>query len=113
MERLSTLRRVNDFYEHEDTALRDAFERVALEARSELLDAVQGSEAIPGVRPYRLATVDELLDAWEAFNGDVDGFITAWNDYTEGKDFPCPNVAHGVHDVTDGSCNNCGSKNRT
>lgn len=67
--------------------------------------------------------VEELIEAWEAFDADVPRssshsldvsvFFEAWGRYLTGRDTPCPNVAHGVHDVTDGSCNNCGSKNRT
>lgn len=99
---------------------RDGMQGAALglvQAVETLVTEVQGSQPIPGIRPYRLATVDELLDAWSEFDSnfeslDVSAFITAWNDYTEGKDFPCPEAKDGLHYVTDGSCNYCGDKNR-
>ncbi|MFT4284292.1 MAG: hypothetical protein QM598_05600 [Protaetiibacter sp.] len=59
--------------------------------------------------------LDRCLAAWEAFDGDVDGFLSAWVSYLTGADNPCPDdpSGAGLHYVTDGSCNYCGSKNRT
>lgn len=77
-----------------------------------LAEKLRDSGPVPGIRPYRLATVDELIDAYEAYDGDLGFFITAWNDYTAGHDFPCPESEDGIHYVTDGSCDGCGDKNR-
>jgi hypothetical protein len=80
----------------------------------ELRITVSKPDAIPGIRPYPLATVDALIDAYEAFDGhDISVFVDAWNDYTAGLDFPCPEHPAGLHQVTDGSCDLCGDKNRS
>lgn len=80
--------------------------------RAQIRNALERPEAVPGFRPFPLATVDALIEAYEAFDGDLDGFIDAWNDYTAGLDFPCPEHPTGLHQVTDGSCDLCGDKNR-
>lgn len=80
---------------------------------TELRAAVSKPDAIPGIREFPLATVDALIEAYEAFDGsDPSTFIDAWNDYTAGLDFPCPEHPAGLHQVTDGSCDLCGDKNR-
>ncbi|WP_026820027.1 hypothetical protein [Arthrobacter castelli] len=85
----------------------------AVEAdRQQIRKSLDTFDAVPGFRPFPLATVDALIEAYEAFDGDVDGFISAWNDYTAGLDFPCPEDPAGIHDVTYGSCDQCGDKNR-
>lgn len=87
--------------------------RAAKATLDEVAQALKSDQPIPGIRAYRLATVDELIDAWDAFDGDdVSTFIDAWNAYTAGEDFACPQSADGIHWVTDGSCDNCGDKNR-
>jgi|TARA_R100000482_G_scaffold124710_2_gene78566 hypothetical protein len=83
--------------------------------RAQLREAIRSDRPIPGLRPYRLATVDELLNAWDQFDsysGDVSEFVDAWNNYTAGLDFACPDSPDGLHAVTGGSCDNCGDKNR-
>lgn len=58
-------------------------------------------------------TASEIVDAWEAFDGDdVSHFTHTWDSYIAGTDFPCPGQPDGLHDVTDGSCNGCGDNNR-
>jgi sugar phosphate isomerase/epimerase len=100
-------------WKHLDQSFYEVAKEAARVARMELIAAVKGSEPIPGVRPFRLATADELIDAWDAFDGDnVSVFIDAWNAYTAGEDFACPESPDGLHDVSDGSCNGCGDKNR-
>lgn len=85
----------------------------AVEAdREQIRQALQHPQAVPGFRPFPLATVDALIEAYEAFDGDVDGFISSWNDYTAGLDFPCPSDPAGIHEVTHASCDQCGDKNR-
>jgi len=56
----------------------------------------------------RLAPIDpaQLADAFESYDGDVDGFISAWQSGDR-----CPETQHGVHQVSDGSCDMCGAKN--
>ena len=54
----------------------------------------------------------DLIEAWESLDGDVDAFISAWASYADGVDSPCPEAGDGLHQVTDGSCDLCGSKNR-
>ncbi|MDL5351149.1 hypothetical protein [Microbacterium sp. zg-YB36] len=95
----------------------DGFRRAiavaAIEAdRAQLREALASAGPVPGIRPYRLATVDELLQAWDEYRGDETAFVDAWNAYTAGEDFPCPEAFGGVHEVTDGSCDACGDKNR-
>lgn len=86
----------------------------AIEAdRVELKSALERSDAVPGFRAHPLATADALIDAYDVFTGpDISVFIDAWNNFTAGIDFPCPENPTGLHQVTDGSCNLCGDKNR-
>lgn len=81
--------------------------------RAQIRKALAQPMAVPGFRPFPLATVDALIDAYEAFDGnDVSVFVDAWNDYTVGLDFPCPEHPAGLHQVASGSCDLCGDKNR-
>lgn len=80
--------------------------------REQLLLALSGRRAVPGFRNYSLASVDQLLSAYESFDGDLNDFSRVWSDYMVGKDFPCPSAADGIHDVTDGVCKDCGDVNR-
>lgn len=82
-------------------------------AREELRSALDGSAAVPGFREYPLATVDALLDAYRVFDGDENDFVSAWNDYTAGKNFPCPAADDGLHEVVDGVCQLCDDTNRS
>lgn len=83
------------------------------EDRAQLRAVLAQSLAVPGFRPFPLATVDALLEAYEQFSGeDASVFVDSWNDYTAGLDFPCPYSPAGIHQVTDGSCDLCGDKNR-
>lgn len=71
--------------------------------------AAESSDPLPH-RPYRLATVDELTEAWEAMTSeDVSYFIQSWNDCITGQDFACPKAATGLHEEIDGVCENCGA----
>lgn len=64
------------------------------------------------LRPVTVTTND-ILNAYDAFDGeDVGTFTGAWDDYLAGRDTPCPERADGLHQVTEGSCDMCGSKNR-
>lgn len=58
-------------------------------------------------------TTQQILNAYEAYPGDwdVDAFESAWDGFLRGDDTPCPAVEWGVHQVTAGSCDNCGRKN--
>ena len=81
--------------------------------RAQLHTALQQPHAVPGFRAHPLATVDALIHAYEAFDGnDITLFVDAWNDYTAGLDAPCSQDRAGIHQVTDGSCDLCGDKNR-
>lgn len=82
--------------------------------RAQVREALAQPHAVPGFRPFQPATVDTLIDSYEVFDGDdLSVFIDAWNDYTAGIDFPCPETPSGSHQVSDGSCDLCGDKNRS
>ena len=100
-------------WRHLDNSLHQVATEAASTMRKQIVEALAQPGPIPGIRAYRLATVDELLEAAEA-HGDFHDpeFIDAWNAYTAGEDFPCPNAQNGLHVVTDGSCDLCGDKNR-
>ena len=54
----------------------------------------------------------DIIEAWEAFDGDdVSTFFLEWDGYLAGDDEPCGESADGLHQVSDGSCDLCGSKN--
>lgn len=58
--------------------------------------------------------LSRFAEAYEAYDGDdVGTFIHTWEDYLAGEDEPCPATDDGLHQVTSGSCDQCGSKNRT
>lgn len=92
--------------------IRGLIEEAITADRAQLRAALEQPHAVPGFRPYPLATVDALIDAYDSFDGDVAVFVDAWNDYTAGLDFPCPKHPAGIHQVADGSCDLCGDKNR-
>ncbi|MEB3022985.1 hypothetical protein [[Mycobacterium] crassicus] len=59
------------------------------------------------------ATLFQFVEAYEAYEGDdVGSFIVAWEGYLAGSDWPCPQSKDGLHRVTEGSCDQCGDKNR-
>lgn len=61
-----------------------------------------------------LGLLGQFVKAYEAFDGDdVGQFTHDWEDYLSGLDEPCPQTADGLHQVTHGSCDQCGSKNRS
>ena len=74
--------------------------------------------AIKAIRADRQQLAEDnlprrMIEAYEAYDGqDVDAFIAAWTEYLTGADSPCPETADGLHEVTEGSCDQCGSKNR-
>lgn len=77
--------------------------------------ALRGSDAISDIRPFARASISQLIDAYAEWDGEVDTFVAAWENYTTGLDFPCPDIPHGVHSTyltDDGSCDFCGDKNR-
>lgn len=60
-----------------------------------------------------LGLLNRFVEAYEAFDGDdLSVLLHAWEDYFAGEDEPCSGRADGLHQVTDGSCDMCGSKNR-
>jgi hypothetical protein len=70
---------------------------------------------VPGVRTFPRASVSALIDAYAEWDGEVDTFTVAWDNYTGGIDFPCPEHPAGIHSTyltDDGSCDFCGDKNR-
>lgn len=61
----------------------------------------------------RLGLLSRFVEAYEAYDGDdVGTFIHVWEDYFAGEDEPCPEAADGLHQITAGSCDQCGSRNR-
>lgn len=61
----------------------------------------------------QLGLLSRFVEAYEAYDGDdVSAFIHAWEDYFSGQDEPCPETDDGLHQVTSGSCDQCGAKNR-
>jgi hypothetical protein len=60
----------------------------------------------------------DIIDAYEEFDGDdLGAWQEAWDRYLAGTDTPCRSVdgeiyGDGIHQVTDGSCDRCGAKNR-
>jgi hypothetical protein len=55
----------------------------------------------------------DFVEAYESYDGDdVGNFIAQWEQYLAGHDFPCKETPTGLHQVTDGSCDMCGDKNR-
>lgn len=83
--------------------------------RQQISKALARPDTVPGFRPFPLATVDALIDAYAEWDGEVDVFVDAWNNYTAGLDLPCPEHPSGIHStylVDDGSCDFCGDKNR-
>ncbi|MDD4865585.1 MAG: hypothetical protein PHQ28_00145 [Mycobacterium sp.] len=59
------------------------------------------------------ATLFDCIEAYDSYDGDnVDYFIRTWEKILAGEEFPCPATADGLHQVTDGSCDMCGDKNR-
>lgn len=61
----------------------------------------------------QLGLLSQFVEAYEAYDGqDVSSFLHEWEDYLAGTDEPCPGSADGLHQVTSGSCDQCGSKNR-
>lgn len=98
-------------------------ERAVREARLDVMLALRRDRGrIPGIRTFPVPPVEDLLEAWEAFDSelprssshsiDADVFFEAWNRYMLGHDFPCPESADGLHTVTCGSCDSCGDDNR-
>lgn len=89
----------------------------ALNARLRLLGDAFPSLKLPAGEPeppqQMQLMISRLIEAYESHDGDLDGFIGAWGEYLTGQDKPCPETANGIHRVTDGSCNECGAKNRS
>lgn len=62
----------------------------------------------------RIST-EQLLDAYEMWDGEVDTFVLAWDNYLRGIDTVCIENSTGVHSTylgDDSSCSYCGQKNR-
>lgn len=81
--------------------------------RAVIEDALRADRSQRAAAVNKTASVAELIEAYEAFDGDVDGFISAWDDYITGKDTPCPRDPAGIHDALDGApCPQCHDVNR-
>ena len=82
-----------------------------------------GSPSVPDVQPAAEPAVPvlDVIKAYEQWIGgryplwskNFDVFADAWSRYLTGRDVPCPDDPCGLHQVSDGSCDLCGSKNRT
>lgn len=60
-----------------------------------------------------LGLLSRFIEAYEAYDGqDLGFFLHIWEGYLAGEDEPCPETDDGLHEVTAGSCDQCGSKNR-
>lgn len=84
--------------------------------RQQICRAMESSEAVPDLRSFPRASVSALIDAYAEWDDEVDTFTVAWENYTAGIDFPCPEHPAGIHStylVDDGSCDFCGDKNRS
>ncbi|AOS94933.1 MULTISPECIES: hypothetical protein [Mycobacterium avium complex (MAC)] len=58
-------------------------------------------------------TLFDFVEAYEAYEGnDVGWFIQSWQAILAGRDTRCPETRDGLHQVTHGSCDMCGEKNR-
>lgn len=93
------------------TMLQDAVQR----DRRQVVRALASHDSVPGVRPFQRAAVSALIDAYAEWDGEVDTFVLAWENFTAGLDFPCPEHPSGIHSTylaADGSCDYCGDKNR-
>ena len=53
----------------------------------------------------------EVADAYESYDGDVDYFVRRWAEFLNHEDEPCPATEDGIHQISDGSCDECGAKN--
>ena len=83
--------------------------------RAQIAAALRDTDAVPGIRPFPRASVSALIDAYAEWDGEVDTFALAWENYTAGLDTPCPEHPAAIHStylVEDGSCEYCGEKNR-
>ena len=83
--------------------------------RAQIAAALRDTDAVPGIRPFPRASVSALIDTYAEWDGEVDTFALAWENYTAGLDTPCPEHPAGIHStylVEDGSCEYCGEKNR-
>ncbi|AOE43844.1 hypothetical protein SEA_SPEEDDEMON_1530 [Gordonia phage SpeedDemon] len=61
-----------------------------------------------------MATLNDFVEAYEAYDGDnVGTLIHMWERfYLPGIETPCPDLrTGGLHQITDGSCDLCGAKN--
>lgn len=84
-------------------------------SREQIRVALRGPEPIPGVREFPRASVNQLIEAYEHWQGEMDTFVHVWEAYLAGDDFPCPDGPAGIHSTylaDDGSCDYCGDKNR-
>lgn len=58
--------------------------------------------------------LDRFVEAYVSYHDDnMAFFIHEWSNYLAGVDTPCPETDDGLHQVTSGSCDMCGSKNRS
>lgn len=83
--------------------------------RAQLAAALRGTGAVLSLRPFPRASVSQLIDAYAEWDGEVDAFVLAWDNYTAGLDSPCSGHPAGIHSTylsDDGSCDYCGDKNR-
>lgn len=83
--------------------------------RRQIAQALEGHGPVPGIRAFARPSVSQLIDAYAAWDGEVDTFVAVWDACFAGTEFPCPAHPAGIHTtylVDDGSCDGCGDKNR-
>lgn len=92
--------------------LQETARDAVLADRAQIHEALQTGQAVPGIRTDAVPSVSALIDAYAAYDGEVDTFVHEWQGYFEGRDTPCPDSDDGLHYVTSGSCDMCGDNNR-
>lgn len=75
--------------------------------RRQIANALRTETPVPDIRPYAPTPLHRMIDAYEHFDGDLDGFITAWEHHIAGQDEPCLAVAHGIHEYAHARCTEC------
>lgn len=69
----------------------------------------------PGAGRFPRPSLNDFIEAYEAWDGEVDTLVHFWELCFDGTEYPCPEHPAGIHStylVDDGSCDGCGDKNR-